>query len=441
MFGMMRGIRNRETRRPLCGARPKYISTTLVMTPIATPTMTPVRRGAASGRGRPASSTASSAAPTAYWMKMSIFFKSLRSMKRSGSKSRTSPAMRAGSAEASKRVIGPMPERPATRLSQFASMPMPSGVTRPRPVTTTRRRVPFGAFKARNASAARAGVKVASHVRPVIAGSRDEGPAAVRHPRLRRAPARGALLPGGETEMLEHLRTFYARGARYLTLTWSIASPLGGSSGDDSDGQGLTDVGRRIIDEMERLGMMIDVSHVSDPLFWDVVRYARKPVIASHSSARELANVPRNMSDPMLRAVARNGGAVCVNFGPAFLDQDSYAREQGVFARVRGLGLPPKESWRTVREEVARLPGVPLARLVDHIDHIAKVAGIDHVCLGSDFDGIPATPVGLEDASKLPALTAELVRRGYAPGDIEKILGGNVLRVLAANEPAAGSRR
>ncbi len=250
-----------------------------------------------------------------------------------------------------------------------------------------------------------------------------------------------ALLPGGETEMLEHLRTFYARGARYLTLTWSIASPLGGSSGDDSDGQGLTDVGRRIIDEMQRLGMMIDVSHVSDPLFWDVVRYARKPVIASHSSARELANVPRNMSDAMLRAVARNGGAVCVNFGPAFLDQDFYAREQAVFARVRGLGLPPKESWRTVREEVARLPGVPLARLVDHIDHIAKVAGIDHVCLGSDFDGIPATPVGLEDVSKLPALTAELVRRGYAPGDIEKILGGNVLRVLAANEPAAGSRR
>src|SRR2546427_3320450 len=190
-----------------------------------------------------------------------------------------------------------------------------------------------------------------------------------------------ALLPGGETEMLEHLRTFHARGARYLTLTWSIASPLGGSSGDDSDGRGLTDVGRRIIDEMERLGMMVDVSHVSDPLFWDVVRYARKPVIASHSSARELANVPRNMSDPMLRAVARNGGAVCVNFGPAFLDRDFYAREQAVFARVRGLGLPPKESWRTVREEVARLPGVPLARLVDHIDHVAKGAGIDHGCL------------------------------------------------------------
>ena len=119
-----------------------------------------------------------------------------------------------------------------------------------------------------------------------------------------------ALLPGNDDELLDHVRTFYARGARYLTLTWSIASPIGGSSGDDSEGRGLTDVGRRIIDEMERLGMMVDVSHVSDPLFWDVIRYARKPVIASHSSARQLANVPRNLSDPMLRAIARNSGAV-----------------------------------------------------------------------------------------------------------------------------------
>ena len=245
-----------------------------------------------------------------------------------------------------------------------------------------------------------------------------------------------ALLPGGEQEMIEHLRTFYARGARYLTLTWSIASPLGGSSGDDSDGQGLTDVGRRILDEMERLGIMVDVSHVSDPLFWDVIRYVKKPVIASHSSARQLANVPRNMSDPMLRAVAHNGGAVCVNFGPAFLDQDFSAGEQAAFGRARALGLPAKELWRTVREEAARLPPVPLSRLVDHIEHVARVAGIDHVCLGSDFDGIPATPAGLEDASKLPALTAELRRRGHAPADVEKILGGNVLRVLAANEPA-----
>jgi membrane dipeptidase len=245
-----------------------------------------------------------------------------------------------------------------------------------------------------------------------------------------------ALLPGDEREMLEHLRTFHARGARYLTLTWSIASPIGGSSGDESHDQGLTDVGRRIIDEMERLGVMVDVSHVSDALFWDVIRYARKPLIASHSSARALANVPRNMTDPMLQAVARNGGAVCVNFGPAFLDQDFFASEQAIWTRVRALALPPRDIWRTVRDEVARLPPVPLARLVDHIDHVARVAGADHVCLGSDFDGIPTTPAGLEDMSKLPALTAALRGRGYGLVELEKILGGNILRVLAANEPA-----
>src|SRR5438067_6603695 len=244
-----------------------------------------------------------------------------------------------------------------------------------------------------------------------------------------------ALLPGGEAEMLEHLRTFHARGARYLTLTWSIASPLGGSSGDDSDGQGLTDAGREIIDEMHRLGMMVDVSHVSDPLFWDAVRYARKPILASHSSSRALATVPRNMSDAMLRAVARNGGAVCVNFGSAFLDQDFFKAEQAIWARTRARGLGPKELWRTVREEVAHLPPVPLAKLIDHIDHMARVAGVDHVCLGSDFDGVPATPAGLEDVSKLPAITAALAKRGYAPADVEKILGGNLLRVLEANEP------
>src|SRR5207244_3804869 len=171
---------------------------------------------------------------------------------------------------------------------------------------------------------------------------------------------------------LAHLRRFHELGARYMTLTWSIASPVGGSSGDDSDGQGLTDAGRAIIDEMHRLGMVVDLSHVSDPLFWDAIRYARRPVIASHSSARALANVPRNMTDAMLKAVARNGGAVCVNFGSG--------------------------------------------------------------CLGSDFDGVGGTPAGLEDASKLPAVTVELRKRGYTPDEVEKILGGNTLRVLEANE-------
>ncbi len=244
-----------------------------------------------------------------------------------------------------------------------------------------------------------------------------------------------ALLPGGRRELLAHLRRFHELGARYMTLTWSIASPVGGSSGDDSDGQGLTDAGRAIIDEMHRLGMVVDLSHVSDPLFWDAIRYARRPVIASHSSARALANVPRNMTDAMLKAAARNGGAVCVNFGSGFLDDRFFAAEEAIRTRVRGLDLAPRELWRVVREETARLPPVPLARLIDHIDHIARVAGVDHVCLGSDFDGVAATPAGLEDASKLPAVTVELRKRGYTPGEVEKILGGNTLRVLEANQP------
>ncbi|HZR79852.1 MAG TPA: dipeptidase [Candidatus Binatia bacterium] len=248
-----------------------------------------------------------------------------------------------------------------------------------------------------------------------------------------------ALLPGNTDEILRHLQTFYDRGARYMTLTWSIASPVGGSSGDDSRDKGLTDVGRRIIDEMHRLGMMVDVSHVSDPLFWDVIRYARKPVIASHSSARALADVPRNMTDAMLEAVAKNGGAVCVNFGPEFLDADFARAQSAIRDDARRLGLEPRETWKVVRDKVRQLPPVPLARLLDHIEHVAKVAGIDHVCLGSDFDGVAAAPAGLEDVSKLPALTDGLAARGFSDADVEKILGGNVLRVLEANESSPRS--
>lgn len=246
-----------------------------------------------------------------------------------------------------------------------------------------------------------------------------------------------ALLPGEPPELLDHLRTLYARGARYMTLTWSIASPVGGSSGDDSRDRGLTDVGRQIVEEMQRLGMMVDVSHVSDALFWDVVRTVKKPVIASHSSARALADVPRNMSDEMLVAVAQTGGAVCVNFGPEFLDADFAKQQQAIRDEVRKLGLPQRETWRLVRERVRALPPVPLARLIDHVAHVARVAGVEHVCLGSDFDGVAAAPAGLEDASHLPALTAGLRARGFADADVERILGGNVLRVLEANEPPA----
>jgi membrane dipeptidase len=243
-----------------------------------------------------------------------------------------------------------------------------------------------------------------------------------------------ALLPGDHAAQLEHLRALAARGVRYMTLTWSRGNEIGGSSGDASDIHGLTPFGAEVVKEMNRLGVVVDVSHVSDPTFWDAVRASTKPVLATHSSARALTNIPRNMTDAMLKAVAANGGAVCVNFGSAFLDDAFHAAEDGVWAKKRtATGF---DMWKEIRAEARALePKVPLARLLDHIQHVAKVAGVDHTCLGSDFDGVPVTPVGMEDASKLPAITAGLRARGFSPADVEKILGGNVLRVLEANEP------
>lgn len=235
-----------------------------------------------------------------------------------------------------------------------------------------------------------------------------------------------------EAKQMAHLGRLAAEGVRYLTLTWTNSNAIGGSSGDDGDGRGLTDFGRRLLDRMQKLGVLVDLSHVSDPLFWDAIRYVKKPVILSHSSSRALANVPRNVTDAMLRAVARNGGAVCVNYNPAFLDAEYARRQAPLWAAMRSM--PLDAGWRRVQEESARLPPVPLVRLADHIMHMIEVAGVDHVCLGSDFDGIPATPAGLEDASKMPALAAELARRGVTPGDLQKVWGLNTLRVLEANE-------
>ena len=247
-----------------------------------------------------------------------------------------------------------------------------------------------------------------------------------------------ALLPGDERTQLEHLRELARRGARYMTLTWSVSKEIGGSASDAGEVRGLTPFGREVIKEMNRLGMIVDVSHVSDPTFWDAVRASAKPVLASHSSARALTNIPRNMTDAMIKAVAQGGGAVCVNFGSGFLDEAFHEQEGAVWTKPRPKD--PLPAWRQIRADAARIsPQVPLARLVDHIQHIAKVGGVDHVCLGSDFDGVPAVPVGLEDASKLPALTAALRARGFSPEDLTKILGGNVLRVLESNEAPPAS--
>ena len=243
-----------------------------------------------------------------------------------------------------------------------------------------------------------------------------------------------ALGPGDHAAQLERLRALAARGVRYMTLTWTNSNDIGGSSGDAGDIKGLSPFGAEVIKEMNRLGVVVDVSHVSDPTFWDAIRVSSKPVLATHSSARALTNIPRNMTDAMLKAVAANGGAVCVNFGSAFLDDAFHTAEGAVWAKKRSG--PPWESWRQIRADARAIePKVPLARLLDHIQHVAKVAGVDHTCLGSDFDGVPVTPVGMEDVSKLPAITAGLRARGFSPIDVEKILGLNVLRVLEANEP------
>jgi membrane dipeptidase len=245
------------------------------------------------------------------------------------------------------------------------------------------------------------------------------------------------LSPGDE---LSHLRRFAELGARYLTLTHTKRTSFGGSSGDGSDGEGLTAAGQALLDEMGRLGVVADVSHVSDPLFWDVVRAAKKPVLASHSSSRALANVPRNLTDAMLRAIARTGGAACVNFYAGFLDARVFAAINAAEDRLkaRGVDVSKLDIAAERRALAPELSGVELptvATVADHLQHMVRVVGADHVCLGSDFDGIPLPPRGLEDASKLPALSAELLRRGMSESDVRKIFGENLLRVLEANEP------
>jgi membrane dipeptidase len=247
-----------------------------------------------------------------------------------------------------------------------------------------------------------------------------------------------------DAELLDRLRLFYERGARYMTLTWSNSNRLGGSSGDDGRGGGLTPFGRRVVASMNDLGMLVDISHVSDATFFDAIRASRLPVIASHSSSRALADRPRNMTDEMLRAVRDNGGAVCVNFGPEFLDE-GWAKAMDDLEKRVDFGAIAREhpgdtkaaqqaAWHKFKELGASIPRVPASRVIDHIEHIARVAGVDHVCLGSDFDGVPSAPEGLDDVSRMPFITRELLKRGFPAADIRKILGENVLRVLEASE-------
>jgi membrane dipeptidase len=253
------------------------------------------------------------------------------------------------------------------------------------------------------------------------------------------------------------LRDYYRLGVRYMTLSWSNTNEWADSSGDIDDPKiqhhnGLTDFGKQVVLEMNRLGMMVDISHVADKTFWDTIAVTKAPVIASHSSARALVDAPRNLTDDMLRAVTRNGGVVQVNFYNGFIDQnyrkamlaqekEQQAAVQKYTDSLKAQGKPVNyvEINRIEREWMARIPRPPLKLLIDHIDHIAKVAGIDHVGLGSDFDGVSgATPQGIDSAADLPKITQALIDRGYTADDIKKILGGNLLRVFAQVERVSG---
>jgi membrane dipeptidase len=246
------------------------------------------------------------------------------------------------------------------------------------------------------------------------------------------------------------LRMFYQLGVRYMTLTHSFNIDWADSAGTGetmvAEHDGLTDFGRDVVREMNRLGMMVDVSHVADSTFWDVIATTKAPIIASHSSCRALADHPRNMSDEMIRALAKNGGVIQINFYPGYIDPE----------RVELLAKLRPQFDALAKQYVDDAPGLVLARrelfkraiaeaggpspahwVVDHVEHVIKLVGEDYVGLGADWDGVPEMPAGLEDVSKVKLITEELVRRGYGERTIKKVLGGNLLRVMRKVEKKA----
>ena len=272
-------------------------------------------------------------------------------------------------------------------------------------------------------------------------------------------------IEGGHSieDSLGLLRDYYRLGVRYMTLTWSNSNDWADSSGDADDPSvkhtqdGLTDFGKDVVYEMNRLGMMVDISHVSDKTFYRAVITSRAPVFASHSSARALTSAPRNMTDDMLRAVARSGGpgshggVVMVNFYSGFISDawrnawnaQAPQREAAEKAQIaqwhaEGKTVTYEMIDRLDRQWAAKIPRPPFSMLIDHIDHVAKVAGIDHVGLGSDFDGIPSSPEGIDSAADLPKITAALMARGYSAEDCRKILGENFLRFFRDVQRTAG---
>ena len=251
-------------------------------------------------------------------------------------------------------------------------------------------------------------------------------------------------------DSLYALRDFYRLGVRYMTLThatnsdWADSSGMGASPPKPRH-HGLSGFGEEVVREMQRIGMLVDVSHVSDETIDDVLRIATAPVIASHSSARALCDAPRNLSDAELRGIAATGGVVMVNFFSGYLDPGYrtamhafFARHGAELAALDKKGMKLSEIHEAAMKMGAGdLPKVPLGVLVDHIEHIAKVAGVDHVGLGSDYDGVDSMPQGLEGIDGLPKITLELLRRGWSDEDVKKVLGENFLRAFAAADAHA----
>jgi membrane dipeptidase len=270
---------------------------------------------------------------------------------------------------------------------------------------------------------------------------------------IRRAVKEGKIaallgLEGGYAidERLENVDRFYRAGVRYMSPAWSVSTSWAGSSGDEiGQTRGLNDFGKSVVREMNRLGMMVDVSHVSDKTFWEIVGLSTKPVVATHSACRAIADVPRNLTDEMIRALAKTGGVVNVIFYPEHIDPGWSAKKKQLDGEIASLvqqasaaetgdAIHKKLARDRVRQEeyARRLPSVSVGRIVDHIDHIVKLVGIDYVGIGSDFDGVQATTSDLASVADLPNLTRELLRRGYSEADVDKILGGNMLRVMEA---------
>jgi len=240
------------------------------------------------------------------------------------------------------------------------------------------------------------------------------------------------------------LRMFYRLGVRYMTLTHWETIDWADAATDSAKHGGLTPFGEEVVREMNRLGMLVDLSHVSDATMVDAIRVSRAPVFYSHSSARALCNHVRNVPDSILKMVRANGGVVMVNFNPGFVSEAVRVYEDSMARRARALraaGVDTTAVADSLKGWAARGPKATLSQVADHIEHIRDVAGVDAVGLGSDFDGITEVPVGLEDVSKFPDLLAELLKRGWSEQDVRKVAGLNALRVLRAAEQVAAPRK